>query len=379
MRQFGAALRAVEMSANQAAMLALAVLVSLPASAQEVRFNPSQQARFDSSQRERIDFSQQASTPSSISALTPAPTRPSTPTRIQRNAAPRQPYSLGARKTHIITEQDQRIELPAADWPLAGQIPRADNTFNAAVSANAIPLHADQSALGVFQQPSEFLRGKSTTNMRLLSEYNVELIVDSSQSMRKIDCPGGLSRWNWCGMQAKDLGRQLAPYVPRGLTITAFARDYDVYRNATPNNIAELFDYPNFRGGTRLSKPLYDRLNEFFVRRQPGSKPLLIAVITDGVPHPFEEPELVANTLVNATRRMIDPREVTVVFFQIGSRDRFGRAFLNYLDNGLVENGARYDFVKAVPFEHLMRVGLSQALVDSIQQFAANSARVPMR
>jgi hypothetical protein len=363
MRQSWATLRAAEMSAKQAAMLAFTILVSLPASAQDARFDPSQEARLSQSQQARFDLSQQVSAP----------------TRIQRNSAGKQPYSLGARKTHIITEQDQRIEPPAADSALARQNPRADNTLNANVSANAIPLYADKSALGAFQQPSDFLRGKTKTNVRLLSEYDVELIVDSSQSMRKLDCPGGLSRWNWCGIQAKDLGRQLVPYVPRGLTITAFARDYDVYRNATTSNIAELFDYPNFRGGTRLSKPLYDRLNEFFARRQPGSKPLLIAVITDGVPHPFEEPELVAQTLVNATMRMKDPREVTVVFFQIGSRDRFGRAFLNYLDNGLVENGARYDFVKAVPFEHLVQVGLSQALVESIQQFAARSGKLPIR
>lgn len=343
------------MSAKQAATLALTVLVSLPASAQDVRLSPSQQARFDLSQQS------------------------STPTRIHRNTASRQPYSLGARKNHIITERDQRLDPSTVDSTLAPQSPRADSSLNAAVSANAIPLYADKTALGAFQQPSEFLRGKTNTNVRLLSEYDVELIVDSSQSMRKLDCPGGLSRWNWCGIQAKDLGRQLVPYVPRGLTITAFAKDFDVFQNAKPHNIAELFDNPNFRGGTRLSRPLYDRLNEFFARRQPGSKPLLIAVITDGVPRPLEEPDLVANTLVNATMRMKDPREVTVVFFQIGARDRFGRAFLNYLDNGLVENGARYDFVKAVPFEHLVQVGLPQALVESIQQFAARSAKVPIR
>ncbi|MCC7531660.1 MAG: hypothetical protein IT342_24365, partial [Candidatus Melainabacteria bacterium] len=186
------------MTAKQAAILALA-LVSLPASAQDTRFSPSQQEHFDSSQR--------FSTP----APAPAPTRASTPTRIQRNAAPRQPYSLGARRVHIITEQGSRLEPPGANSPLAGQIPSA-GTLNAAVGVNAVPLYADKAALGALQQPSEFLRGKTNTNVRLLSEYDVELIVDSSQSMRKIDCPGGLSRWNWCGIQAKHLGRQLAPY-----------------------------------------------------------------------------------------------------------------------------------------------------------------------
>lgn len=211
---------------------------------------------------------------------------------------------------------------------------------------------------------------KSQVKIRLLSNYDIELIVDSSLSMRKTDCPNGLSRWSWCGVQAAELGQRLSSYVPKGLTITAFARDFNVFRNATPSNIADLFNNPNFRGGTRLAEPLENRLNEFFNRKSASSKPLLIAVITDGVPHPAEEPDMVINTLINASKRMKNAREVTVVFFQIGARDRFGREFLNFLDYSLVKNGARFDFVKTVKFEHLTQVGLSEALVESIEEFA---------
>jgi hypothetical protein len=211
---------------------------------------------------------------------------------------------------------------------------------------------------------------------RLLSDYDVELIVDKSMSMRKMDCPAGLSRWDWCGAQANELGRQLNPYVPRGLTITAFAREYSVYRNSTPGNIADLFSRPSFGIGTRLAQPLSDRLNDYFIRRKSGTKPVLIAVITDGVPHPKSQPVMVASILVNASRQMKSANEITVVFLQIGARSRFGREFLNYLDNELVNNGAKYDFVKTVPFDHLAQVGLSQALVESIEQFAGNRVDV---
>jgi hypothetical protein len=240
-------------------------------------------------------------------------------------------------------------------------------------------MYGGNPALDVFQQNPSILRGRTQTGVRLLSDYDVELIVDSSQSMRRMDCPGGLSRWDWCGVQAKDLGRQLHRYVPGGLTITAFARYFEVYRNARPENVADLFANPNFRSGTRLAEALSSRLNEFFLRRRPGSKPLLIAVITDGVPRPVEQPEMVAASLINASRLMTDPREIKVVFFQIGAKSRFGHAFLNFLDNGLVENGARFDLVKSVPFEHLTKVGLSQALVDSIEQFASDSGNTRIR
>lgn len=314
------------------------------------------------------------------------------------DSAGKQPYTLGASKVRILPEEEQRLHRPDT-LPLAPELPFKD-TMTGDATSNLVPLRAEQNALEAFQQAPKGLQlqqgkadapvlpgkattttlpGKATSTVRLLADYDVELIVDSSLSMRRHDCPGGLSRWNWCGVQARDLSRQLAPYVPRGLTITAFASNYDVYHNSSPGNIADLFENPNFRGGTRLAEPLADRLNEFFVRRQPGSKPLLIAVITDGVPHPAWEPMMVATTLVNASRRMKDPHEVTVVFFQIGGNNQAGQSFLSFLDYGLVDKGARYDFVKTIPFEHLMQVGLSQALVESIQQFAKRSSTASVK
>lgn len=287
----------------------------------------------------------------------------------------RQPFTLRANRNEIIPEQDFRLKTTVTVPSLAPGVPRLDYTQNGSIDSNTFQLDAKMNSLGAVQQPQAILQGRTRTNMRILSDYDVELIVDSSLSMRRMDCPGGLSRWNWCGVQAEDLGRQLNPYVPRGLTITAFASNYYVYRNATPSNIADLFNNPNFRGGTRLAEPLDNRLNEFFANRKSGSKPLLIAVITDGVPHPQEEPVMVANALLNASKRMKDAQEVTVVFFQIGGRAKFGREFLDFLDNGLVKNGARFDFVRTVSFDRLVQVGLAQALVESIEQFAKNRAQ----
>jgi hypothetical protein len=208
-------------------------------------------------------------------------------------------------------------------------------------------------------------------SVQLLAKYDLELIVDQSMSMLTQDCPGTLSRWNWCGLQAHDLATEITPFVPNGLTITPFARDYHVYSNCSPQNIAELFENPQFHGGTRLAEPLSDRLDNYFARRKKGSKPLLIAVITDGVPVPRQiEPQMVIDTLVRASKKMSDPHEVTVVFFQIGGGDRKGRFFLHDLSTNLVGYGARYAIVQVVSFDHLQQVGLAQALVESIKDFA---------
>jgi hypothetical protein len=132
-----------------------------------------------------------------------------------------------------------------------------------------------------------------------------------------------------------------------------------------------------FSLGTRMSQPLEDRLNNFFSKRQSIGRPLLLAVITDGVPAPKREPFLVADVLINATKRMRDAKDVTVVFFQIGGADFKGQRFLNYLDNGLVADGARFDIVKNVPMERLAQIGLAQSLVNSIQEFAAQNKQAP--
>ena len=75
-------------------------------------------------------------------------------------------------------------------------------------------------------------------------------------SMRKPDCPGGLSRWQWCGQQAARLTQSLAPYVPNGLTIIPFATEYDVFEHATAQNIDYLFRRIGLQLGTRLYEPL---------------------------------------------------------------------------------------------------------------------------
>lgn len=213
--------------------------------------------------------------------------------------------------------------------------------------------------------------------LKLLANYDIELIVDESLSMRRMDCPGGLSRWNWCGMQAGQLAKLLAPYVRNGFTLTTFAGGYEVYDHSTPENVMHLFQNPMFSLGTRMSQPLEDRLNNFFRKRQSIGRPLLLAVITDGVPAPKREPFLVADVLINATKRMRDAKDVTVVFFQIGGADFKGQRFLNYLDNGLVADGARFDIVKNVPMERLAQIGLAQSLVNSIQEFAAQNKQAP--
>jgi len=210
---------------------------------------------------------------------------------------------------------------------------------------------------------------RTAISVQLLARYHIELLVDRSMSMRKRDCPGGLSRWEWCGTQAQELADKLAPYVPGGLTITRFASTYDVLPNASTQAIADIFSHDSLQFGTRLAEPLADRLDNYFANRGEFNKPLLIAIITDGAPFPPPEPDMVRQQLISSSRMLRGASEVTIVFFQIGMGDRVGRDFVTDLDRNLVAQGSRYRYVYAIPFEQLVATGLPRALVETVQHF----------
>jgi hypothetical protein len=67
---------------------------------------------------------------------------------------------------------------------------------------------------------------------------------------------------------------------------------------------------------------------------------------------------------------MTNSGEVTVIFCQIGGRDRQGQAYLYDLDQNLVAEGARYHYVHTISFEELREAGLGAALAASINQYA---------
>lgn len=214
----------------------------------------------------------------------------------------------------------------------------------------------------------QFAAGAESRQMSALSNYNFEIIIDRSRSMQHRDCPGGLSRWQWCGMQAAEITRALAPFSKTGHTITRFASEFDVHEHVNADVAADLLSRIDFQLGTMLAEPLAARLDNYFRYRKPGDKPLLIAVITDGCPAPRPEPRMVVDTLVRASHLMQSPNEVTIVFLQVGGDDPRGQMYLTNLSTRLVSYGAKYQFVQTKTFDHLLQVGLARALVESVTQ-----------
>jgi hypothetical protein len=270
-----------------------------------------------------------------------------------------------------VARNDKVLSADIRDTQLNLLIERNGSRFLA-----KIPTHPEKALLDPSANSPKFsLRLKRDTT-QFLSDYDLELILDRSMSMRKPDCPGGLSRWDWCAQQASEVAAALAQYPTAHLTITSFATYYDVYEQSNSQRIIDILQRTHLEFGTRLAEPLSDRLDSYMhgARR----KPLLIAVITDGVPYPPEERQLVKDVLIQATRQMSNPRQVTVVFLQIGDDDRAGKRYLTDLQYNLTAEGARYPIVLNKSFDEVKAEGLGDALASAIRNHSAASSQLPV-
>jgi len=267
------------------------------------------------------------------------------------------------KSTVLLAETPKRDNTPTKPFALnIEQIGVPDNQLvgEKAVHDSSNPLNSNANHFAL----------QADKNFKALANYNVELIVDRSMSMKQTDCPDGLSRWQWCGVQAAELAKSLAPYTQNGLTIVPFATEYDVFEHATAQHIEYMFNNVQQQFGTRLFEPLAERLDNYFANHKPSTKPLVIVIVTDGLPVPKIEPQLVRNELIASSQKMVSPGEVTVIFCQIGGRDQRGQAYLYDLDQNLVAAGARYHYVHTISFEELREAGLGAALAASINQYA---------
>ena len=155
--------------------------------------------------------------------------------------------------------------------------------------------------------------------LALLSNYEIVIVIDKSGSMNETDCPGGLSRWDWCREQLLSFTSQTSSVFRNGITVALFSSGFQVFRNVGFSVVPDIFSKNMPSGGTYMAKPLSQILDEYFGRRDssPSStRKLLIQVISDG--EPSDKGDLIA-AISRASRRMNRPDEVRINFLQIGN------------------------------------------------------------
>lgn len=220
----------------------------------------------------------------------------------------------------------------------------------------------------------------NATELAILGEHEVMLIVDKSRSMLKADCVDKavqkhVSRWDWCRQQAINLTSQTMSTLPEGIKVVLFSDDFVVHSDVRPHSLDEIFADTTPTGGTDTAAALKSQLDEYFATRaqEANAKPLLVAVVTDGCP---DSPIRLRQAIVDATQKMNSGDQVSVTFLQIG-KDANGTRFLNDLDRKLVAENAKYDIVSVKSFAELSAKGLARALVEGLTSKAltAHSAQ----
>jgi hypothetical protein len=218
------------------------------------------------------------------------------------------------------------------------------------------------------------IRDLSRQELNVLANHDVTVMVDKSGSMKEEDCSFA-SRWQWSQNQIAYLGRQAAPVLSRGFRVVLFSSGSSVFDNVSAGQVPSIFNSTTPGGGTNLAKALKQELNDYFKRRDSApygsTKPLAIALITDGVP---DSPRALRNVIIDATKRMQAPGEIAITFLQVG-QDASGTRLLQELDYDLQSEGAVFDIVTMKPFAELQRQGLPRAIAEAASGRSRTSYR----
>lgn len=233
------------------------------------------------------------------------------------------------------------------------------------------------------RQAGVFVKQLAPRDLNLLSSRDIILLIDRSGSMSEEDCPatrGGFgffsrlngqmdaaTRWEWCENELITMSGMAAGALRQGMKVVMFATDDNVFDRVRLEQIPQIFGANRPSGSTNAAAALKKQLNWYFANKasqQGRNRPLVIAVITDGLPN---NARALKKAIVEATNSMQRPDEIAITFLQVG-RDSSGVNLVHELDDDLIRQGAMFDIVDCKDFGDLLNVGLGRALADAISE-----------
>lgn len=199
-----------------------------------------------------------------------------------------------------------------------------------------------------------------------LKNRDFVLVLDKSGSMGDRDCPGGKSRWESAQESTEAIANKVSTYDPDGITVIPFAGTFKAYENTTPAKVKDIFTENEPMGGTILGPVLKSVFSNYLSRKKAGTVKAngeILVVVTDGAPQDEAE---VAKEIVSFTKSLENgDGEYGIQFIQVG-KDGGAAQFLRRLDDDLVKQGAKFDIVDTKTMDELENVGLTEALLASL-------------
>jgi len=200
----------------------------------------------------------------------------------------------------------------------------------------------------------------------MVANRDYVLMIDKSGSMSATDC-GGKSRWKAAEEATFGLAHKVAPLDPDGITVYTFAGGFKRYDGVTPDRVAQIFREEEPFGGTATDKVLAEEFKHWEDRKKKGELKdgTTILVITDGQPN---DANAVARVIKDVTQKMDADPELAISFLQVG-KDIEAKAFLDWLDDGLEAEGAKFDIVDTKTFDEIEagNLTLTEVLAAAIE------------
>jgi uncharacterized protein YegL len=234
-------------------------------------------------------------------------------------------------------------------------VQRKGKKYGCVLNANATSVESARQANGAGKALSA---RTEKSDAQTLSSYGIAMVVDNSASMGTKDCPGGISRWQWCKDHISELYIEDKGVLQQNISIVTFDSNFHSRQNCSPSELQSVFAGGDPTGETNMGPALDEAF--LLVRRQLDmGKPAIVSVISDGRPSDVER---VKAAIIRETKSLPKPQLLSIVFIEVGTPEHY----LQELDKDLVKQGAAADIVKVIPFASASSQGLSKTLAATI-------------
>ncbi len=280
--------------------------------------------------------------------------------------------SLGSAASYSgLREDDRVIDARVEDNVIELTIERKGRRYQARIATDVKGLRSEFESRKI---PFSFGDSPFDKEMKTISQCDVVLLLDRCLSMddRNSGCPGDLSKWMWCKQQIDSLFLATDRVLDGGFNLVLFNSTYQSRNGSTLFDLKEIFSRIKPEGiGKNISLPVKTVMDDYFRRRKPDSKPLLVMVITDGLENRGDP---LQDVLIEESAKMKRQGEVIVSFLQVGQSISAEDLF-DDLDRNLVSKGARYHMVNYKPFAEVRNKGLLWELLACVHEALQNAPK----
>lgn len=197
---------------------------------------------------------------------------------------------------------------------------------------------------------------------KTLKQYDIALMIDASGSMQGPLAQSGESKWQWCNEEIYAFAKEAQTLGRGGFDFCIFENTHQMKQNCNADQAREIMTNTRPGGGTDLSTPLQEIISDRL--GSPRTRPLLIAIVTDGLPNQGVPVEQV---IIDTAKRIKSAREIKILFLQIGG-DSAGKVLAHYLDDDLTGEGAPFDIVSSIESDDLVDLGLRRGLIAAMNK-----------